>query len=87
MPGTTTAIPEGAEGSRQGEEDRAMSQEAELETDAVGEKHGLNLLGNAIPEEGLTQSQRHSLAVISKRAAAQLDHPSDFTATSVTLLS
>lgn len=76
-----------ARDSRQGEEDRATSQEAELETDANGEKHGLNLLGNAISEEGLTQSPRHSLAVTSKRAAAQFDHPSDFIATSVTLLS
>ena len=65
---------------RQGEEDGATSQEAELERAANGEKHGLNLWSRTaplcrtgypvIPEEGLTQSRRHSLPVISKRAAA-----------------
>lgn len=63
---------------RQGEEDGAMPQEAELERATNRKRHGLNLqsriaplcrTGNAIPAEGLTKSQRRSLAVISKRAA------------------
>lgn len=83
-----------AEDVRQGEEEGAMPQEAEIERATNGKKHGLNLrsqtaplcrMGSAIPKEGLTQSQRRSLAVISKRAAAKFEHLSDFTVASVTL--
>lgn len=74
--GYHSRYPRGSGG--QGEEEGATPQEAELERATNGKKQGLNLrsriaplcrTGNVIPEEGLTQSQRRSPAVVSKRAA------------------